>query len=152
MELFNILNELEELVEASPRVPMTSRVLIDEDKILDLLDRIRTSLPEEVRQAKWIVQERERVLADSKREAMRIVEDAQKELQNRAEESEIVRKAQELSEQHQKQAEEIAAKIKLGAYQYADDILNELENNLSKILEEIRQGRNELSQVKEKAG
>lgn len=152
MELFNILNELEELIETSPKVPMTNRILVDEDRLLDFLDRIRTSLPEEIRQAKWIVQEREKVLADSRQEAMRIIQNAEKELQSRAEESEIVKKAQELSEQYRQQAQEIAAKIKLGAYQYADDILNELENNLTKILEEVRQGRNELNQVKERAG
>jgi len=148
VELFNILNELEELIETCPKVPMTRRVLVDEDRLLDYLDRIRTSLPEEIRQAKWVVQEREKVIADSKQEAMRIIQDAEKELQNRAEESEIVKKAQELSEQYQQQAREIAAKIKEGAYQYADDILRELENNLTKILEEIQAGRSELNQVK----
>jgi len=148
VELFNILNELEELIETCPKVPMTRRVLVDEDRLLDYLDRIRTSLPEEIRQAKWVVQEREKVIADSKQEAMRIIQDAEKELQNRAEESEIVKKAQELSEQYQQQAREIAAKIKEGAYQYADDILRELENNLKKILEEIQAGRSELNQVK----
>jgi len=148
VELFNILNELEELIETCPKVPMTRRVLVDEDRLLDYLDRIRTSLPEEIRQAKWVVQEREKVIADSKQEAMRIIQDAEKELQNRAEESEIVKKAQELSEQYQQQAREIAAKIKEGAYQYADDILRELENNLKKILEEIQAGRSEVNQVK----
>ncbi len=148
MEIFNILNELEELIETCPKVPMTNRVLVDEDRLLDYLDRIRTSLPEEVRQAKWVVQEREKVIADSKQEAMRIVQDAEKELQSRAEESEIVKKAQELSEEHQQQAKEIAAKIKQGAYQYADDILSDLEANLTKILEEIRDGRSELQQSK----
>lgn len=146
MELFNILNELEELVETCPRVPMTSKVLIDEDRLLDYLDRIRTSLPEEMRQAKWLVQEREKVIADSKQEAMRIVQDAEQELHNRAEESEIVRKAQELSEEHQKQAMEVAAKIKQGAYEYADDILSELEENLLQILEDVKSGRSELNQ------
>lgn len=148
VELFNILNELEELIETCPKVPMTKRVLVDEDRLLDYLDRIRTSLPEEVRQAKWVVQEREKVIADSKQEAMRIIENAEKELHSRAEESEIVKKAREISEQHQQQAREIAAKIKEGAYRYADDILRELEENITKILEEVREGRSELSQVK----
>ncbi|MTI84562.1 MAG: ATPase [Firmicutes bacterium] len=148
MEIFNILNELEELIETCPKVPMTSRVLVDEDKLLDYLDRIRTSLPEEVRQAKWVVQEREKVIADSKQEAIRIIQDAENELQTRAEESEVVKKAQEISEEHHQQAQEIASQIKQGAYQYADDILGELEDNLIKVLEGIRDGRNELKESK----
>jgi hypothetical protein len=58
MDLITALNELEELVENSSKVPLTHKVIIDEDRLLDLLDHIRTSLPEEVRQAKWILQER----------------------------------------------------------------------------------------------
>lgn len=150
MELFNILNELEEFIETSPRIPLTSRVVLDEDHLLDFIDRIRTSLPDEMRQAKWIVEEREKVLAESKEEAMRIVQDTERHLKSRAEESEIYKKAQELAEQHQRQAQEVAAKIKLGAHQYANDILSEMEDKLIKVIEEIRQGRKELAQVQEK--
>ncbi len=67
MEIFNVLNELEELVEASIKVPLTRRVMVDEDRLLDYLDRIRTSLPEEIRQAKWVIQEREKVMSETKR-------------------------------------------------------------------------------------
>lgn len=144
MEFFNILNELEELIETSPKVPMTKRVLVDENRLLDHLDRIRTSLPEEVRQAKWVVEEREKVIEDSRQEAMRIIQDAEKELHIRAEESEIVKKAKELSEQQQEHARQIATEIREGAFEYADGILKELEENIIKILEELRAGRNEL--------
>ncbi|MCF8010664.1 MAG: ATPase [Clostridiales bacterium] len=144
MELFNMLNELEELIDNCPRVPMTNKVLVDEEQLLDHLDRVRTSLPEEVRQAKWIVEEREKMLADAKEEAQRVVKDAKEEMQSRVEESEIVKQAQELSDEQQKQAEEVAAEIKRGAHQYADDILGGLEEQLVRFLEEIKQGRSEL--------
>lgn len=148
MELFNIINEMEELIESSPKVPMTRRVLVDEDRLLDYLDRIRTSLPEELRQAKWVIQEREKVITDSKREALRIMEDAEKQLEKKADESEITRKAQEIAAQIQAQAEDVAMQIKEGAREYADEILAELENRLENIKQQIVAGREELQGMK----
>ncbi|MCG8402209.1 MAG: ATPase [Firmicutes bacterium] len=148
MELFNIINEMEELIESCPKVPMTKRVLVDEDRLLDYLDRIRTSIPEELRQAKWVIQEREKVITDSKREAMRIIEDAEKQLERKADESEINRKAQEMAGQIQEQAEEVARQIKLGARDYADEILAELDDRLQKIVKQIDEGRSELQEMK----
>lgn len=67
MDLLSALNELEELIENSGRVPLTRKVMVNEDSILDLLDRIRTTIPEEIRQAKWIIQEREKVMSESQK-------------------------------------------------------------------------------------
>ncbi|MEW6274331.1 MAG: ATPase [Bacillota bacterium] len=148
MELFNVLNELEELVENSPKIPLTRRILIDEDKLLDYLDRMRASLPEEVRQAKWLLQEREKVLADSKKEAMRILEEAQKQLDRRAEESEIARQAKAIADEVIQKAEAVAREIKQGARNYADDVLSGLEEELNRLLTQIRNGRAELKGLK----
>jgi len=148
LELFNIINEMEELIESSPKVPMTRRVLVDEDRLLDFLDRIRTSLPDELRQAKWVIQEREKVITDSKREAMRIMEDAEKQVEKKADESEVTRKAYDLAAQIQAQAEEVAIQIKQGARDYADDILAGLESKLEQIAQQIRAGRIELQDMK----
>ena len=144
MELFNVLNELEELIEESPKVPMTRRIMVDEGRILDYLDRIRTSLPEEVRQAKWLVKERDKVLSESKKEAQRMLEDVTREIEKRADDSEIVKQAEQIAEATIKKAEEVAGKIRLGAREYADEILQGLEEKLGKIVEEIQMGREEL--------
>ncbi len=148
MELFNALNELEEIIESSIKVPMTRRVLVDEDRLLDMLDRIRTTLPEEIRQAKWIIQEREKVLAETKKEAGRIMEDVQKQLERRIDESEIARLAKERAEETVERAESIAREIKQGARDYADEVLNELEKKIESIMAEIRNGRAELKGLK----
>ncbi|MGB9802392.1 ATPase [Desulfofundulus sp.] len=148
MELFHILNEMEEMIENSPRIPMTRRVMVDEDRLLDYLDRIRTTLPEELRQARWLLQEREKVLADTRKEAGRLLEDAQKQLERRAEESEVVRKAQAMADEIVHKAEQVAREIKQGAREYADEILGGLEVELEKIMTQIRNGRAELRGVK----
>lgn len=148
MELFNALNELEEIVENSIKVPMTRRVLVDEDRLLDMLDRIRTTLPEEIRQAKWIIQEREKVLAETKKEAGRIMEDVQKQMERRVDESEITRQAKIKAEETIERAENIAREIKQGAREYADELLNELEKRIESVISEIRTGRAELKGLK----
>lgn len=135
---------MEELIESSPKVPMTKRVLVDEDRLLDYLDRIRATLPEELRQAKWVLQERDKVITDSKREALRIIEDAEMQLEKRAVDSEVTRKAQEIGEEIRQRSEEVARQIKQGAMDYADEMLGELEETLSSILVQIQTNRSEL--------
>lgn len=148
MDLLNSLNELEELIENSSKIPFTRKVMVEEDRLLDLLDRIRTTMPEEVRQAKWIIQEREKVLQDSQKEAIRIMDDAQKQIEKKADDSEIVRQAKTNAEEILARAESVAAEIREGAKGYADDILVNLQENLGKILSQIEQGRSELKLMK----
>ena len=127
MDLLNALNELEELIENSGKIPFTKKVMVEEDQLLDLLDRIRTTMPEEIRQAKWIIQEREKVLNDSQKEASRIMDDAQKQLERKADDSEVVRQAKIAAEEIIAKAEGIAKEIRDGARGYADDILVNLQ-------------------------
>ncbi|HAP93368.1 MAG TPA: ATPase [Desulfotomaculum sp.] len=148
MELFSILNELEELIGDSPKIPLTGKVIVNEDRLLDCMDRIRASLPEEIRQAKWVLQEREKMLVDSKKEAMRILEDSQKQLDRRAEESEVVRQARIMADEVVQRAEQVAREIKQGARDYADDVLCGLEGELDKLIAQIKNGRAELKGLK----
>jgi hypothetical protein len=148
VDLLNALNELEELIENSGKIPFTKKVMVEEDHLLDLLDRIRTTMPEEIRQAKWIIQEREKVLNDSQKEAMRIMDDAQKQLERKADDSEVVRQAKIAAEEIIAKAEDIAREIRDGARGYADDILVNLQESLGKISGQIEQGRSELKTMK----
>lgn len=148
MDLLSALNELEELIESSGKIPLTRKVMVDEDRLLDLLDRIRTTLPEEIRQAKWIIQEREKVLDDSQKEAMRILDDVQKQVERKAEDSEVVRQAKIMAEDIVNKAEGMAREIREGARSYADDILANMQDNLGKVLNQIEQGRSELKNMK----
>ena len=148
MDLLSALNELEELIENSGRVPLTRKVMVNEDSILDLLDRIRTTIPEESRQAKWIIQEREKVMSESQKEARRIVENAQKQVEKQAEDSEVVRKAKAVAEEIIARAERTAQEMREGAREYADEILSALQDKLNKINQQIEQGRSELRAMK----
>lgn len=148
MDLLSALNELEELIESSGKVPLTRKVMVNEDLILDLLDRIRTTIPEEIRQAKWIIQEREKVMNDSQKEAMRIMESAQKQVDKQAEDSEVARKAKVFADEIIAKAEQVAQEMREGARSYADEILGALQDRLSKIDSQVEQGRSELRSMK----
>lgn len=148
MDLLSALNDLEEVIENSSKIPMTRKILVDEERVLDLLDRIRTTIPEEIRQSKWIIQEREKVLSDSQREAVRILEDAKRQVEIKADDSEVVRQAKVVAEEIVKKAEAVGREIRDGARSYADDILKNMEESLGKIVSQIQQGRNELNSMK----
>ncbi len=148
MDLLSALNELEELIESSGKVPLTRKVMVNEDLILDLLDRIRTTIPEEIRQAKWIIQEREKVMNDSQKEAMRIMESAQKQVDKQAEDSEVARKAKVFADEIIAKAEQVAQEMRAGAQSYADEILGALQDRLGKIDSQVEQDRSELRSMK----
>lgn len=148
MELLNALNEMEEVIESSFKVPLTKKIMVDEDLILDMMDRIRTTLPEEIRQAKWIIQEREKVMSDTKKEAGRLMEDVQKQMERQVDDNEITRLAKLKADETIEKAELIAQEIKQGARDYADELLKDLEKRIEIIIEEIQGGRIELQGIK----
>jgi cell division septum initiation protein DivIVA len=148
VDLLSVLNDLEEVIENSSKIPLTKKILVDEERVLDLLDRVRTTLPEEIRQAKWILQEREKVLVDSQKEAARILEDAQRQVVIKADDSEVARQAKSVAEEIVSKAEVVAREIREGARSYADDILKNLEDSLGKITEQIQGGRDQLKTMK----
>ena len=80
MDALEIIDKIEELLDKSKRVPFTSNIVVSENEIYELLDELRGVLPEEFRQARWIVKEREGMLEESKRQAERIVREAREKL------------------------------------------------------------------------
>lgn len=144
MDILDVLNELEELIEDSTKVPLVGKVLVDDELILDMIDHIRTALPEEMRQAKIITQERERILEEAQKEAQRVVNEAKDEITKMAGETEIVRQGQDQAREMVEQAQNLSREIKMSAYQFADELLGTLENNLEKNLATVRGGREEL--------
>src|SRR5512133_3484168 len=116
MDVLVLIDKLDDLVHNAKAVPLTDQVRIDREEIYDILDQMRATIPEEIKQARWIVKERQEMLAEAKREAEEIIEDA------RGREREI----------------------RLGAEDYADEILNTLEVNLTKFIAAVQRGRERL--------
>src|SRR2546421_6532673 len=76
MDVLVLIDKLDDLVHNAKPVPLTDQVRVDKEEIYDILDQMRATIPEEIKQARWIVKERQEMLAEAKREAERIVQEA----------------------------------------------------------------------------
>jgi len=154
VDILRILDDFEETVQKSRRVPVTDKIIISEEVILDFLDRIRSILPEEIHRAKLLNRERERVIQEAQEEAAKILQEARQEAERITSESEIVKQAQSAAEEivdHEEivaQAKKAAREIRFGATEYADEILSRLAENLEKSLSVVRKAREELEKMK----
>src|SRR5438128_12427833 len=76
MDVLVLIDKLDDLIHNARPVPLTDQVRVDREEIYDLLDQMRATIPEEIKQARWIVKERQEMLAEAKREAERVVKEA----------------------------------------------------------------------------
>ncbi|NLC77433.1 MAG: ATPase [Clostridia bacterium] len=152
MDVFEILDEMEDIIESSSRIPLTGKAVVDAEELLDCIDQIRSVLPEEIRQARWIAKERERMLADAQQEAEQTIRKTQAQIEQMALESEIMKIAEQKAQELLARAKAMETEMREGATAYADQILEQLEQNLNKALASIREGRNELQGMKVNAG
>jgi len=144
MEILSVLEALEDLVERAASVPFTGKCMVSRDEILDIIQDIRLKLPDELKQAKWIIEERTRILAEAQQEADNIIKGSDSKIAAMVDEHEICRKAYEQAEVIITNAKKNAREIRLGTREYADNILNKVEEILEDTLDVIKANRNEL--------
>ncbi|MEW6623306.1 MAG: ATPase [Bacillota bacterium] len=144
MDIFEILDDLEREIGAGKKLPLSNKVIVEKEVLLDYIDRLRSDLPEEMRQARWIVRERERVMKEAQTEAKEIIENARQKIKKLAEESEVAQEARMQAQEIVQEAHRIAYEIKSGANVYADDVLAAVEEKIQYTLATISNSRNEL--------
>src|SRR5258706_13934594 len=144
MDVLVLIDKLDDLIHNARPVPLTDQVRVDREEIYDLLDQMRATIPEEIKQARWIVKERQEMLAEAKREAERIVKEAREQQARLVANEEITRQAERAAEEIVEEAREREREIRLGAEDYADDILSTLEANLQNFLQAVQRGRDRL--------
>ena len=134
MDVLVLIDKLDDLVHNAKAVPLTDQVRIDREEIYDILDQMRATIPEEIKQARWIVKERQEMLAEAKRECDRLIGEAREQAVREASQTEIVkiaeRQAQDIVDDARRQARE----TRLEMEDWADGILSTLEVNLDKFL------------------
>jgi cell division septum initiation protein DivIVA len=145
MDVLVLIDKLDDLVHNGKPVPLTDQVRVEREEVYDILDQMRATVPEEIKQARWIVKERQEMLAEAKREAERIIREAREEQERLINQQEVVRLAERQAEDIIEEARAREREIRLGAEDYADDILNTLEVNLQKFTEAVRRGRERLA-------
>ena len=138
-----LLDRLEEIVTKSPR--FAGRSLVLKDEFLELLDKIRLTLPPEVKKADKIISEREEYIKAAREEAERIIREASHRAEQLLSEHYLIREAEEEAARITAKADEYAREVRAELNQYVDGVLSKLENNLIQVLQIIRQVRKEFS-------
>ena len=147
MDLAARLQQLEDLVRDAKSMPLSSSALLNREEVLELVSEMRDSLPEEIKQARWVVKDREDLLAKARLEAEAIVEAAHREQLRMARQEEIVVRARQEEERMQQQAEADARKVRLEAEDYVDAKLAQFEIVLRKLQEEAQSSARQLART-----
>jgi len=144
MDIEQLVNRIEELIDSSKAVPLSNSKMVDPDAIYDIIDEIRSQYPEDLKQARWIVKQRQEMTEEAEREANRILEEAQDRARELVAETQIVREAEARAHEIMEEARANEREIRLGAEDYADEMLANLEVNMSKLLTSVQRGRDRL--------
>ncbi len=144
MEILTILETLEDLVERSTSVPFSGKCLIDREEVLEIVKEMRLKLPDDIKQAKWVKEERQRILLEAQKEANNILKDAENKIASLVDEHEITKQAYEQANEIIASAQKNAREMRLGAREYADGVLSKVEEILNDTALVIRTNREEL--------
>jgi vacuolar-type H+-ATPase subunit H len=150
MSVYRVLDKLEAYVHEGTWLPAGYRVL-SEERLLELVEKIRASLPEEVGRAKVIAKDHERMMRAAQEKAQAIVDEAASKHEELLDDSEIVRRARDAAERLVSDAENRARKVREGADEYASGVFVEMESRLSGALGAVRKGREVLDGKRQKA-
>ena len=140
IDIIFLVERLESLVANGRKLPLTSNVVVDQAAALDLIDQLRVAVPEEVRAAKRINSEGERIIDKAQEEAERVIARAQEQAAFLIEERGLTQLAEEESRRIVAQAEADADEVRRGADEYAASVLIGLEGEVVRTLQQTKKG------------
>jgi Fe2+ transport system protein B len=145
MEIFRILDEMELLLKGSRKMPLSGgKSLVEANRFLDRVDRIRAILPEELETAKILLAERERIVNEACSEASQYIEQSKSEVARMVDDNEITRNAMNVAQEIIAKGERVSSQMRQDADEYADGVLGHIEFVLRKGLDTVVQGRDQL--------
>lgn len=139
-DILYLLERLEEILSSGSRLPFTNRTLVDDEECFAVIDQIRLSLPNEIRQARKLNADRAALLDEAQARAEQILKAAEMEAIERAKEHNVVRIAEARARELVARAEEEAAQIRREADDYAYRVLEALDQQLESLLTTVRNG------------
>jgi len=140
MDILHLVDRLEELLNASRAFPLTHNVIVDEDRMLDIIDQMRVAIPEVVKEAQKLTAQRDRILAQAQEEASRKVSIAREKSDQLLERDAIVQSAQARADQVIQQGRVDAERMRREADDYVLETLTRLELELDRFLSQVRNG------------
>lgn len=147
MEIINLLEKLEDIVEEASKLPMSSKVLIDKEEVLEIITEMRIKLPDEIKQASWIKEERQRILSETQAEASSIINDAINRQEILIDDHELTKLAQQHAKEIEEKARRTAFEIKNETVEYCDRLLAKAQEGIEKMLKTLVENREELDNM-----
>ena len=140
MDILQLIDRLEELFNESKNIPLTRNVMVDEDRMLDIIDQMRIAIPEEVKKAQQLLVQRDRVLAQAQEEANRTLELARQKADQLVMKDMVTQEASRRAEQILAQARADAENTRADANDYVLDSLTRLQAELERITNQVDNG------------
>jgi cell division septum initiation protein DivIVA len=140
MDILQLIDRLEELFNDAKAVPFTHNVVVDEDRMLELIDQMRIAIPEEVKKAQQVMAQRDRVMAQAQEEANRTLQLSRDKAEQLIERDIIVQDAQRRAEQILAQARADAEATRVDADNYVLDTLMKLQEQIEKVGNQVSNG------------
>lgn len=144
MEIFASLENLEKLLDSAAKVPFSSKVMLDADEVLEIIEDIKLKLPDELKQAKWVKEERQRIMEDAQKEADNLVRQAESRIVTMVDEHVITKQALAQKEEIIEEANKVSKEICGGTREYANAVLEKVEEVLKDTLQVVHDNRKEL--------
>ncbi len=142
MEVLNSLEKMEDLLEKSWTIFGTT--MVNREELIAAINDIRLKLPEEIKQAKWVKEERQRILLEAQKEASSVIKEAETRIVSMIDENEITRQAYDQANETIINAQRTAREIKQGSLEYADEVLAKMEENIKETYLLLHKNREEL--------
>jgi hypothetical protein len=133
MKVLELLEEIEEIVDTASGFPLTGKIMIDSQELLEIVREIRAELPDEIQQAQWIRNERERISSEAKNEYEAVIADAKRQAETLVENHDITVKAKMRADELMRVTEETAKQLKMSTYDYVDNILYNFQGKMEQL-------------------
>src|SRR5438105_12543358 len=140
MNIHEAVDRLEHVIANSRQIPLTRTVVIDQEEALACIDDLRLSLPDEIKQARWTMQEQQRLLSEAQAEAARTVSKAGERAQTMIGQHELVKRAEKQAEVTLREAAAKAEETRRAADRYAWDVMQSLEGQLMRTIATVKKG------------
>lgn len=147
MDVLKLIDEIEDIIEEGTSLPFSKKIMVDMDEVLDIIKEIRIRLPDEIKQASWIKEEKQRILAEAQKDADNLINEAEYRLEELIDQEAITKAAKERAEEVINKAQSTAKEIRLGAMEYADSLLLETQEQLKDVIGQLNENRKELRGV-----
>lgn len=139
MDGLELLDELEEIIDKGAGVPFSGRCILERDELMDIVQELKLKLPDDLKQAKWIKSERQRILDEARAEADSIIKAANEKGISMINEHEITQQAMEHGRKIVEEAQQKAAAIQSSSFTYADNLLETVEKVSVSSMKELEQ-------------